>query len=449
MLDTTQEYEKKKARIVAEFKGALERGASVGLGKRTSNLFRSREQAGRLIEVTDLNRVISVDERRLLAEVEGMTTFDDFSKDTLKYGLLPAVVPELKSITVGGAMAGVAIESSSFKYGLVHETVVAMELLTGSGEVIVCTRTNEHRDLFFGFPNTYGTLGYALKLTVKLVPAKRFVELNHERFTDGPSYFSALKNACRSETVDFVDGTVFGSDALYLTTGRFVDAAPFVSDYTYLQIYYRSIARRRVDYLSSYGYIWRWDTDWFWCSKNFGVQNKVVRAFAGPWLRSTAYGQIMRWNHRHQFVERFRSWKGLPPEESVIQDVQIPVERACEFLAFFQEQIGIKPVWICPTRPVAPDDYQSYHLDFGRLYVNFGFWDVVPLPFGKGDGFFNRQLEELVERLGGRKGLYSTVFYDEKTFWEQYGGRNYRQLKEKYDPQGKLQGLYDKTVRRR
>jgi FAD/FMN-containing dehydrogenase len=449
MMDTPEQYEQKKRRMVAEYGEALASGATVGLGKKTSNLFRSRTQAKHLIDVSDFNRVISIDPELMLAEVEGMTTFDDFSKETLKHGLLPAVVPELKSITIGGAMAGVGIESSSFRHGLVHETVVAMEVLTGNGDIVSCSRTNEHRELFFGFPNTYGTLGYALKLTVKLVPAKKYVELKHARFSDAQEFFKAVKIACQSSELDFVDGTVLDRHALYLTTGRFVDSAPFVSNYTYMQIYYRSIAEKQVDYLTAYHYIWRWDTDWFWCSKNFGVQKPWLRALSRPWLCSTAYWKIMRWNRKYQFSDKLLKWKGLDrQEESVIQDVQIPVERSPEFLDFFQERIGIKPVWICPTKPASPDRYSSYALDFGQLYINFGFWDVVVLPAGEKDGFFNRQVERWVDNLNGLKSLYSTVFYDASAFWQHYNGPAYRSLKEKYDPQGKLRDLYDKTVRR-
>ena len=446
--DAPEQYERKKARLVAEFKEALARGATIGLGKKTSNLFRSRRQAKHLIDVSHFNRVISIDAKDMLAEVEGMTTFDDFTKETLKHGLLPAVVPELKSITIGGAMAGVAIESSSFKYGLVHETVLAMEVLTGSGAVISCQRSNEHRDLFFGFPNSYGTLGYALKLTVRLVRAKSYVELKHEKFSDARHYFQAVQAACQNRELDFVDGMVLDGDEMYLTTARFVDSAPFVSNYTYLRIYYQSIPKKRVDYLTAYDYIWRWDTDWFWCSKNFGLQKPWLRAVARPWLRSTAYWQIMRWNRKYQWSEKFLKLKGdRRQDESVIQDVQIPVERAPEFLAFFLERIGITPVWICPTKPASDDRYPTYQLDFGQLYVNFGFWDVVRLPGEEKDGFYNRQVEQWVDRLQGRKGLYSTAFYDEETFWRHYNGPNYKTLKQKYDPQGRLKDLYEKAVR--
>lgn len=450
MMDTVQEYERKKARIASEFKAALARGASVGLGKKTSNLFRSREGASVKIDVTDLNRVISVDVKSLTADVEGMTTFDDFTKETLKYGLLPAVVPELKTITVGGAMAGGAIESSSFWHGLVHETVLAMEVLTGTGDVVHCTRSNEHKQLFYGFPNTYGTLGYALKLTVKLVRAEKYVELRHEKFTDAKAYFRAVKKACERTDVDFVDGTVFGENELYLTTAHFTDIVPFVSQYTYMKVFYKSIRQKKVDYLTAYDYIWRWDTDWFWCSKNFGVQNPFVRALAGPWLGSRTYWKIMHWNRRHRFTELVKKvTRNKRVDESVIQDVQIPVERAHEFLALFHERIGIKPVWVCPTRPAGKERYPTYDMEPGRLYINFGFWDVVPLPAGEKEGFYNRQVEQWVDDLDGRKGLYSTAFYDKETFWKKYNGKNYAALKARYDPQNKLRDLYDKAVLRR
>src|SRR6185369_3439714 len=72
MRDTQRQYEQKKERLLAEFRKALALGASVGLGKKTSNLFRSRQQAKYLIDVTHFNRVISIDEQGLIAEVEGM-----------------------------------------------------------------------------------------------------------------------------------------------------------------------------------------------------------------------------------------------------------------------------------------------------------------------------------------------------------------------------------------
>jgi FAD/FMN-containing dehydrogenase len=83
----------------------------------------------------------------------------------------------------------------------------------------------------------------------------------------------------------------------------------------------------------------------------------------------------------------------------------------------------------------------------GQVYVNFGFWGTVALPPGESDGFFNRQVEDMVTELGGHKGLYSTSFYSREEFWKLYNGTEYTKLKDTYDPQGRLAGLYEKCVR--
>ena len=49
---------------------------------------------------------------------------------------MPAVVPQLKTITLGGAVAGVGIESSSHRHGLVHDTMLELDVLLGDGRVV-------------------------------------------------------------------------------------------------------------------------------------------------------------------------------------------------------------------------------------------------------------------------------------------------------------------------
>ena len=46
-----------------------------------------------------------------------MTTYEDLVDATLPHGLMPLVVPQLKTITLGGAVTGLGIESTSFRNG--------------------------------------------------------------------------------------------------------------------------------------------------------------------------------------------------------------------------------------------------------------------------------------------------------------------------------------------
>jgi len=428
------------------------RGGTLGLRKDTSNLFRDPAAASaHRLDVRDFNHVLEVNRDEQWIDAEGMTTYEDLVAATLARGLLPPVVPELKTITLGGAAAGVGIEASSFRHGLVHESLLEIEVLTGGGRVLTCRPDNAHADLFHGFPNSYGTLGYALKLRTAAVVAKPFVAIARRRFTDAGAYFAALAACCERQVdqVDFIDGVAFGPGDLHLNTGRFVDAAPYVSDYTYERIFYRSIRERDADYLRTEDFIWRWDTDWFWCSKNVGAQIPWVRRLYGrERLGSRTYQRIMRWNSRWGVTAAIDRLRG-GHAESVIQDVDIPLAAAAEFLDWFQREVGIAPVWICPLRAsAAADRFPLYPLRPGALYVNFGFWDVLRRPMRFPPHHFNRLVERKVDALGGIKSLYSDSFYERAEFDRIYGGDAYRALKAKYDPEREFSGLYDKCVGR-
>ena len=454
--EAVAEYEARRARLRQQY-AAIPRGDPVRLAKPTSNLFRARQRSSSPgLEVGALDGVIAVHPDERSADVQGMTTYEHLVDATLPYGLMPLVVPQLKTITLGGAITGLGIESSSFRNGMPHESVRELEVLTGDGEVVIARPDNEHSALFHGMPNSYGTLGYSLRIVIELEPVKPFVRLRHVRFGDRADCFAAMAEVCETrrwegEEVDFVDGTVFGRDEMYLTLGSFADDAPATSDYTGMDVYYRSIQRLREDHLTVRDYLWRWDTDWFWCSRVFGVQNPRIRRWVPKrWLRSDSYWKLIDLERRYGPYRRWARLRGRPPEEDVVQDVELPIDRAADFFDFFVREVPILPFWLCPLRlrdRAAP--WELYPLDPGTTYVNFGFWSSVPLASGEPDGTHNRRIEAVVEELGGRKSLYSTSFYERDEFWRLYNGPAYADLKRSYDGDRRLLDLYEKCVERR
>lgn len=447
-------YEARKRTLLDQYR-TIPMGAPVRLAKKTSNLFRTREASTTPgLAVNDFQGVLAVDVERRTADVQGMTTYGQLVDATLPHGLMPLVVPQLKTITLGGAVTGLGIESSSYRNGFPHESVIEMEIMTGGGEIVVAAADNDHAALFHAFPNSYGTLGYALRLKIELEPVKPYVHVEHLRFRDATSYFTAMRDVCATghyndKKIDFVDGVSFGSDELYLSIGRFVDEAPYVNDYTGMQIYYRSLQQRPQDYLTVRGYLWRWDTDWFWCSKATGVQNPLIRRLVPKrYLRSDVYWKIINFERKHRYVGRMQARMGKPAQELVIQDIEVPVEHAGEYLAFMNREVDLNPVWICPIIQRDKDaTWDLYTLDANELYINFGFWGSVALQPGESPETHNRLVEAEVTRLGGRKSLYSSVHYDEDQFWRLYNREAYESAKRTYDPDERLLDLYSKTVR--
>jgi FAD/FMN-containing dehydrogenase len=259
----------------------------------------------------------------------------------------------------------------------------------------------------------------------------------------------AAEGSYRGHRADFVDGTAFTPGELYLTVGAFSDVAPWRSDYTGQQIYYTSIRSAKEDFLAIRDYLWRWDTDWFWCSKAFGVQRPLVRRmWPRRYRRSDVYRKLVALDQRYGLTDALNSGRQRAAREFVTQDVEIPVEHGADFLRFFDANVGMRPVWICPLRDART--WPLYPLKPGEVYVNFGFWGTVALPPGlrvQADGYYNRLIEDHVAKLDGHKSLYSTAFYPEDEFYRRYNGEAYHALKRAYDGQGRLLGLYEKCVR--
>jgi FAD/FMN-containing dehydrogenase len=365
---------------------------------------------------------------------------------------MPLVVPQLKTITLGGAVSGLGIESTSLRNGLPHESVLEMEILTGDGRLVSAAPGSKHDALYWGFPNSYGTLGYALWLTIELEPVAPYVHLRHVRFGSPGEAMTAIAQIARDGSylghrADFVDGTAFSPTEIYLTIGAHSEIAPWLSDYTGQRIYYQSIRGPREDFLTFSDYLWRWDTDWFWCSRAFGVQRPLVRMlWPSRYRRSDVYRKLVALDRRHGLTRALGASRGAPPAEAVIQDVEIPVERAAKFGEFFAAEIGMSPVWLCPLRLRSERSWPLYPLKPGQVYVNFGCWCTVPLPRGAREGHFNKRIEDKVTELGGHKGLYSTSYYSKEEFWRLYNGPAYAGLKQEYDPAGRLCDLYGKCV---
>jgi FAD/FMN-containing dehydrogenase len=441
---------------------AIPAGAPVRLAKKTSNLFRPRTATRTPgLDVTQLDRVIEVDVEERTAEVQGMCTYEHLVAATLPHGLIPYVVPQLKTITLGGAVTGLGIESTSFRSGLPHESVLEMDIFTGAGEVVT-TRPGE--DLFDTFPNSYGSLGYATRIKIRLEEVPDRVELRHVRFDDAGLLAKTLAEIVDTRSydgvqVDGLDGVAFEPGEYYLTLARWLpadaadaaDADP--SDYhSSQQVFYRSIQQRETDVLTMHDYLWRWDTDWFWCSAPFGVQNPTIRRlWPSRYRRSDVYHRLLGLNERTGFIDRVDRRKGRPQREKVIQDVELPVERLPEFLEWFDVEVGMRPVWLCPLVSGGTStggQWPTYPLHPGTTYVNVGFWGTVHVGPDAPEGPRNRAIEAKVQELGGHKSLYSEAFYDRATFDRLYDGEHLAAVKRTYDPEDRLSSLYDKVVRK-
>lgn len=399
------------------------------------------------IDVSALTSILEIDPARRICVAESGVTFVDLVAATLRYGLVPIVVPELETITIGGAVAGCSIESMSYRFGGFHDTCLEYEVITATGEVLTCAPDNDNALVFQMVHGAFGTLGIISKLTFRLIPAKPYVRVRYERYSSFDDYMAAIRQVYdarhpgegagaggrgRYADVDFMDGIIHSPTECILSLGTFVDEAPYTSDYSWMKIYYESTRRLGEDYLRTADYFFRY---------NRGVTNVrpralPLRALLGWYLDST---KVLRIADRLNWL--------LPSERpTVTLDVFLPISRAPGFLRWYTEEFGYFPLWCVPYRRVRNYEWIADAWFEGMedpLFVDLA---VYGMRQAKGRNA-HRIMEEGLVRHGGIKTLIAHNYYEEAEFWTIWNQPNYAAVKARTDPRNLFRDLYAKTCR--
>jgi len=385
------------------------------------------------VDLLDFDEIIEIDPDRRICIAEPGVPFCELVDRTLPLGLVPIVVPELKTITIGGAVAGCSIESMSYIYGGFHDTCLEYEIITAKGDVLTCTPENEHSLIFQMMHGSFGTVGILSRLVFRLIPAKPFVHLRHETHTSIDSYTASIRSHFESRDVDFMDGIIHSPSHLVLCVGDFTDSAPYTNRYDWLKVYYRSTAERREDYLKTPHYFYRYDQ---------GVTNVHPKSFIGRLLLGKFLGssQILR------IGEKLR-WLLLSDDRpDVTVDTFLPFSRLKEFLEWYARDFGHFPLWVVPYARV--HDYEWLTDSFWSKLSDTLMIDIAIYGMKqRGETNYYRLMEEKLQELGGIKTLISYNYYKEDEFWQIFNRKNYDAVKAITDPDNVFRNLYEKTCR--
>ena len=94
-----------------------------------------------IVDTSSLSNIFSIDRENSCAIVEPNVAVDQLVEETLKYRLVPLVIPKFQGITVGGAFSGTAAESSSFKYRYFDRAVNWVEIVLADGKIVKASNT--------------------------------------------------------------------------------------------------------------------------------------------------------------------------------------------------------------------------------------------------------------------------------------------------------------------
>ena len=443
---------------IRESYAAIPEDAAPRLAKATSNLFRFRD-AGKTAKLSarDLDQVISVDPVTMTAEVQGMTTYEHLVDATLPHGLMPLRRAAAQDDHAGrrgdgarhrvDAASGTGCRTSRSRSWRSSPATAGSSWPATTTSTATCSAPSPtptaRSATRCGSGSSSGPVQPYVRLTPHPLHRRRQV---HARHAGDLRERRARRGAGRLRRRH-----VLRPRRAVPHRRRASPSGPVRRPTTPACASTTSRSRQRDrDWLTVRDYLWRWDTDWFWCSRAFGVQQPLVRSLMPRrWMRSDVYRSWSRSTSRYGVIARVDRWRGQPLQESVIQDVEVPGRAGRRVPGVLPRQGRHERRSGC-ARCGPPATWPLYPLEPGELYVNFGFWGMVAAAPGQFDGYYNR----LIEHAGRTSSTGTSRSTPRRsTPGRSSGGSTtataYWPVKRAYDPGGRLLDLYDKCVRGR
>ncbi|KAL7641541.1 UNVERIFIED_CONTAM: hypothetical protein RMT77_007414 [Armadillidium vulgare] len=393
--------------------------------------------------------ILEIDTRKQTVRCEPLVTMGQLTKVLVDLGWTIPIVPEMDDLTVGGLVMGTGIETSSHKYGLFQHICTAFELVLADGSLITCNK-DEHTDLFYSVPWSYGTLGFLTAVEIKIMPAQRFVKLNYIPCYSQESMISTFLSESRKESEnDYVEGIMFTYNAGVVMTGNMCNSVeegklneigkwykPWF--FKHVESYLKS--GRGVEYIPIRDYYHRHTRSIFWELQDiipFG-NNLLFRLLLG-WLVPPKVSFLKR--------TQGQKVKELYENNHFIQDMLVPADQLKQALDVFEKEVKIYPMWLCPFKLPA-DPGMLRPLD-GKcsLFVDIGTYGVP-----KVDNFHpvetTRRVEKFVRSAKGFQMLYADTYMTVHEFREMFNHTLYDKIRKELQCTKAFPEVYDKICRK-
>jgi cytokinin dehydrogenase len=129
---------------------------------------------GVLIDTSALNRILSIDEKEGWADCEAGVIWRDLVIVAAQKGLVPPVLTNNLSVSVAGTTSVAGLGVASFRYGSQADQAIELEVVTGTGEIVVCSRDREP-ELFDAARCGLGQMGFITRVRTRLREARPIV----------------------------------------------------------------------------------------------------------------------------------------------------------------------------------------------------------------------------------------------------------------------------------
>lgn len=131
-------------------------------------------EGGVLLDTSVMNRIHEVNEEEETATCDAGVVWRDLVNATLEKGMIPRVLTNNLGVQLSGTLSMAGLGVASFRYGTQADNAVELQVVTGTGEIVTCSR-EQNRDLFDVVRCGLGQFGVITRAKVRLRKCKSTV----------------------------------------------------------------------------------------------------------------------------------------------------------------------------------------------------------------------------------------------------------------------------------
>jgi FAD/FMN-containing dehydrogenase len=395
------------------------------------------KQAQHHIDLSAFRNIIDINQQYV--HVQATALICQVIEYLLQFDYCLEVVPDMTHLTVSGLFAGVGGGAASFKYGAFSDSVVELEYVDGIGRIH--TTSDLH-----ALTSSLGTLGYMLSFKLRIRKVKPWVYTetetydNFAEFQQRNEYFMTTGK----DEIDFLDGTIFSPTQFVLITGTFVDIPdPNLPIFTArLEMpYWKRVQQGYKGLMKTYDYVYRHDGDGY-----YSTMNSPDFVHSGRLRKLLLRDELMTSTKLRTLLKRIgiKKFQRVQIEEEV-GDFLIPLDKTIQFNSWFEHNIALYPLYICPAamKPTLLMHAPILCIDLG---VGYG---VKKGNTAQEKMALKHQMMTKCYEMGGDVLKYFSVFKDEADFWQRYPpstAEEYYRVKQENDPLNRFYSVSEKLM---
>lgn len=199
--------------IVAMVRFARRQGLKIaaarGLGESHSSFGQSQVAAGIVVDMSTLSTIHELGEDS--AWVDAGVRWHELLQASLPLGKSPPVLTDYIELSIGGTLSAGGIGGQAFRWGLQVDNVLEMDVVTGKGELVRCSRWRE-RPLFDAVRSGLGQFGIIVRARVRLVEVPARARTYIALYNDLHRFMDDQRRLIEDGRFDYVEGSVATSN---------------------------------------------------------------------------------------------------------------------------------------------------------------------------------------------------------------------------------------------